>query len=115
MSELGRSPGFFAFCRELQESLVTAKVMERDKKYTNVRIFESTGEGERYGWTRGAFTARLDGAPLLSFIYCRVKKTGPSNCGSPVTPRGIRKSKAWAGRCRIWWTRLDAAPLATRL
>src|SRR5262245_3345137 len=74
MSELGRSPGFLAFCRELQESLVTAKVMERDKKYTNVRIFESTGEGERYGWTRGAFTARLDGAPLLSFIYCRVKK-----------------------------------------
>src|SRR5690349_6769308 len=58
----------------LKESLVVARVMEHNPKYTGVRIFESTGENDRFGWRRGAFTARLDGAPILSFLYCRVKK-----------------------------------------
>jgi hypothetical protein len=56
----------------LSENLNLVVQMGSDGVYSNVQIYESSGEGERAGWKKGAFTARMDGAPIMSFIYVRL-------------------------------------------
>lgn len=57
----------------VQESLAMVKQMEASGMYTNVRLFEATGENETPGWSKGAFTARHEQAFIMSFIYATLR------------------------------------------
>lgn len=55
----------------VEESLTAAKEMEKNRIYKDVKIYRSSGAGDRPGWARAAFTARAESAFLMSFIHCR--------------------------------------------
>ena len=58
----------------VKESVSVVKQLEKDGKYTKLKLYESDGKGERPGWVKAAFTARSDGAPFLSLTYVKVAK-----------------------------------------
>lgn len=57
----------------IKESLVVVKELEKQGTYKNVKIYESNAAEDRPGWKRAAFTAHMDKAFVMSFIYCTVK------------------------------------------
>jgi hypothetical protein len=57
----------------IEESLAVVKELEKAGTYKDVKIYESNGAEDKPGWKRAAFTAHMDKAFVMSFIYCTVK------------------------------------------
>lgn len=56
----------------LAENLKTIEQFAKDGVYTDLRFYSNTGQEERAGWKRKAFSAKAKGALFLSFLYARI-------------------------------------------
>ncbi len=57
----------------VEESLATVKQLEASGTYSNVKLYKSADKSDTTGWSKGAFTARAQGALVISFIHATIK------------------------------------------
>ena len=55
------------------DTIAQIEKMESEGIYDELKIFRGSGEKERKGWEKAAFTAKVDGALIVSVVYATLK------------------------------------------
>ena len=57
----------------VEDSLETVKRLEKSGTYSKVEVYKTQDDPEAPGWAKAAYTAEMEGRPVVSLIYAAVK------------------------------------------